>query len=200
MARFHGAITQLARMSGKDFEQTIKAELGAVLNAAQRNTIKASVKSITQRVENQAAKRMDGKIYILSNRYSDTLWKRIRDSQKRKLNARKGARGLAAKMWVHIGNQLGIQVNAPGYVAQAKTGRGDDMSRAISVQESGRGQSYSVGFINSLTGSNIGGKAGAAFNRALSGRANYFSQSMKLAAKGVIRGVLDRYPGLGRVS
>jgi hypothetical protein len=48
MRRFHDAMKGLRKISGKDFEQVIKTELGAVLNNAVRNTKKATVKSIEQ--------------------------------------------------------------------------------------------------------------------------------------------------------
>jgi len=41
---------------------------------------------------------------------------------------------------------------------------------------------------------------GVTFRMALAKRANYFSQAVKLKAKGIIRTALARYPGLGTVS
>jgi hypothetical protein len=42
--RFHSAMLELRRISGKDFETVMKAELGAMLASAVRTTKKATVK------------------------------------------------------------------------------------------------------------------------------------------------------------
>jgi hypothetical protein len=44
--RFHSAMLDLRRISGKDFETVMKAELGAMLTSAVRTTKKSTVKSI----------------------------------------------------------------------------------------------------------------------------------------------------------
>jgi hypothetical protein len=206
MSRFHSAVTQLSRMSGRDFETTIKSELAAVLTNAQRGTVKASVAKIRSHVRNQQFARLDlgqgRKLYFLGNRMPEEQWRKVVEYQNRKEARRKAARGLASRMWLHVAEQIGVQLKSvPAYVRNAVSGpRKDDMGNAVTVHQSGTGSRYEVGFINSLTDSNIGAKAGRAFRSALTARANFFSQSVKLAAKGVIANVLARYPGLGRVS
>jgi hypothetical protein len=205
MSRFHSAVMQLSRMSGKDFEQTIKAEMAAVLKNAQRSTIKASKGKIRSHIRNQQFMQIDlgegKKTYFLGNKFSREDWRKITDRQDRKEAKRVAARGLASRMWVHIANQLGVSLKGvPAYVSSAVSGKGGDQRQKVGVFQSGSGNKYQIGFINSLTDSNVGAKAGLAFRGALNARANFFGQSMKLAAKGIIRRALDRYPGLGRVS
>lgn len=241
MHRFSDAVRRLAQMSGKNFEPAIRHELSAVLNAAVRNTKKATVKSIRensrkqhgitmfesyrgpqsytgktysekerQRLIKRANERRGkstsgGLIYYLPasrepKKYPDWIWKQIENKRSKQLKDRLGARGLAAKMWLHISDQLRLNVQAPAYVRAAKNAKKGDMAQLVSVSESGTGATYSIGFVNALTKTNPHARAGLAFRKALNARANYFSQSMKLAAKGVISSVFDRYPNLGRFS
>jgi hypothetical protein len=237
MQRFSGAVRQLAKMSGRNFEAVIRHELAAVLTGAVRNTKKATPKTIRESTTKQPGiilfsdyqgpesrtgkvysfkervrlqrrandrRKSEGLVYYLPSsrqpkRYPEWIWKQIEAKRARKLNERLGARGLAAKMWLHIGDQLRMAVKAPGYVRNAKTRKGD-LKHATQVFEGGKGAQYSVGFVNALTKTNPHARAGLAFRSALNARANYFAQSMKLRAKGVIKEVFDRYPNLGRFS
>jgi hypothetical protein len=212
MRRFHSAVVELSKMTGRDFETTIKGELAAVLTRAQKETLKASVKKIQDREVNRRFVTMNGKRYplqktssdgdIVRPRYPSPIWREIQERRRKRIQRAKDACGLASRMWLHVAEQINVQLKGvPSYVRNAVAGRRkDDMGRAVTVYQSGNGSRYQVGFINALTESNIGAKAGRAFNKALTARANFFSQSVKLAAKGVIANVLARYPGLGRVS
>jgi hypothetical protein len=241
MRRFHDAIQQLQRMSGKDFEQVIKSEMGVVLSQTVRNMKKASAATIEKnhrgqpgafygieysgpvsrtgkqytpaqiaraqkRAANARARGKNGRaLYYLPgseqpNRYPDWLWSQINNFRTRALPRKKKARGLAARMFVHIADQLGIVVQVPSYVRQAEHHKRGPMTQAVNTRQRGAGKTYELGFINSLNHTNRWAKAAVSFRGALNKRANFFSQSMKLKAKGIIKSVLDRYPGLGRVS
>lgn len=251
MRRFHDAVRQLQRLSGKDFKTVIKSEVGIVLSQTIRNMKKASAASIEKNHNGQpgafygieysgpvsrtgkqytqaeiaraqrraAGARSRGKngraLYYLSgsrksNRYPDWLWRQIKDYRDKALPKKKGARGLAARMWVHIADQLQIPINAPAYVRSAVHYKKGNMAQAVTAIESGAGKEYRLGFINALTQTNkwaghgASGKSrapvGLTFRMQLAKRANYFSQSVKLKAKGVIKNTLARYPGLASVS
>ena len=251
MRRFHDALRSLQKMSGKDFEEVIKHELGVVLSQTVRNMKKASAASIEknhrqqpgafynieysgpvsrtgkqytpreiERAQRKAAEaRSRGKngraLYYLAGskqpkRYPDWLWRQIKSIRDETLPKKKMARGLAARMWVHIADQLRVPIQAPGYVRSAQHHRKGSMANAVIVQERASGKEYSLGFINALTKTNrFAGHAakgkgrasvGLTFRMQLAKRANYFSQAVKLKAKGVIGGVMARYPGLGSVS
>jgi hypothetical protein len=133
-------------------------------------------------------------------RYPDWVWRQIQEKRARQLNQRLGARGLAAKMWLNISDQLRLNVQAPGYVRSAKHHKRGDLSGMVQTVESGKGAAYGIGFVNGLTKTNPHARAGLAFRKALNARANYFQKSVQLAAKGVIASVFDRYPNLGRYS
>jgi hypothetical protein len=235
--RFHSAITELRKLSGKDFETVMKAELGAMLTSAVRGTKKSTVKSITANHEKQpgarynfnyagpesrsgktysgaeiaraqtraAQRRASGKngklVYYFgkSNQpkaYPSWLWRQIQEQRAKRLPQKLKARGLAASMFVKIGEGLGIPVKAPGYLKNAAHHKKGEMRELIEITSKGSGASYEVGFVNNLGYLNRWAQAGAAFRKALNARANYFSRAVKLAASGKIKKTLDRYPGL----
>jgi hypothetical protein len=239
--RFHTALRELQRISGKDFETVMKAELGAMLTSAVRNTKKATAKSITNNHEKQPGARYDfnyagpesrsGKQYSAadiaraklragqrrsagkngklvyyfskSNKpkaYPSWLWRQIQQARAKRLPQKLKARGLAASMFVKIGEGLGIDVKAPAYLKNAAHHKKGEMREFIQVMSKGSGNSYEVGFVNSLTHINNWAKAGLAFRQALNARANFFSRAVKLAASGKIKKTLDRYPGLASQS
>lgn len=235
--RFHSAMSEIRRISGKDFETVIKHELGAMLTSAVRNTKKATEGSIQKnhnkrpgaqyafeyagpesrtgrkytagdiaRAKQRAAQRRasgkNGKLvyyFSKSNKpkaYPSWLWRQIQEQRQKSLNNKLKARGLAASMFVKIGDKLGIPVKAPSYVRGAQHHKRGDMSQFVDVHARGSGNRYEVGFVNNLTKLNRWAQAGIAFRKALNARANYFSRAVKLQASGKIKKVLDRYPGL----
>ena len=239
--RFHTALRELQRISGKDFETVMKAELGAMLTSAVRNTKKATAKSITNNHEKQPGARYDFKyagpesrsgkqysaadiaraklragqrrsagkngklVYYFSKSntpkaYPSWLWSQIQQARAKRLPQKVQARGLAASMFVKIGEALGIEVKAPAYLRKAAHHKKGDMRELIQVMSKGSGNSYEVGFVNSLTHINRWAKAGLAFRKALNARANFFSRALKLEAQGKIKKTLDRYPGLASQS
>jgi hypothetical protein len=241
MRRFHSAINDLRKISGKDFEQVIKAELGAALSSAVTATQKASVKSIEKNhraqpgaryaieyagpvsrtgksytpaqidaLKRRAARRRanakNGKlVYYLSgsnqsHQHPSWLFSQIKDFRDKSLANKKKARGLAASMWVKIGEGLGIPVKAPGYVKNAAHHKSGDMRHLIELKSTGKGNSYEIGFINKLSHVNKWTRAGATFRQAMNRRANFFSASVKLAGAKKIKSVMARYPGLASVS
>lgn len=132
--------------------------------------------------------------------YPDWLWQQISEARAKALPKKQKARGLAAKMWVLIGKELAIPVTAPAYVANAQHHKKGNMNEFVQTRQGASGKNYKVGFINSLTHTNKWAGAAYAWRSAMTRRANYLSQAMKLKSKGIIKSVLDRYPGLARVS
>ena len=55
MANFHRTVRELQKVSGKDFQTTMRAELGAVLNGTIRRTKKATPATIEKNIRNQKA-------------------------------------------------------------------------------------------------------------------------------------------------
>lgn len=239
--RFHSALSDLRRISGRDFETVIKHELSAVLSSAVRGTKKATVKTIEnnhnkrpgaqyrfeysgpesrtgkqytqgerarlkQRAAERRGKGKNGKlVYYFSaskspKAYPAWLWRKMQEQRAKSLQRKKQARGLAASMFVKIGEALEIPVKAAGYLKKAAHHKKGDMRDLIQVHTKGSGASYEISFVNNLTHLNRWAQAGTAFRRALNARANFFSKSVKLAAAGKIKKTISRYPGLGSVS
>ena len=239
--RFHSALTELRKISGKDFETVMKAELSAVLASAVRGTKKATVKSITanhekqpgarydfnysgpetrtgkqysaaeiQRAQQRAAQRRsqakNGKLVYYFSRsnqpkaYPAWLWRQIQEQRGKRLPQKLKARGLAASMFVKIGEGLGIPVKAPAYLRSSAHHKKGEMRELIEPTSRGSGNKYEVGFVNNLGYLNRWAQAGTAFHKALNARANYFSRAVKLAASGKIKKTIDRYPGMASTS
>jgi hypothetical protein len=235
--RFHSAMLELRRISGKDFETVMKAELGAMLASAVRSTKKATVKSIqgshekrpgsqytfnyagpesrsgktysaadVARAQTRAAQRRskgkNGKLVYYFSRsnepkaYPSWLWRQIQEQRAKSLQNKLKARGLAASMFVKIGEGLRIPVKAPAYLRTAAHHRKGEMRELLELTSKGSGNKYEVGFVNNLGYLNRWAQAGTAFRKALNARANFFGQAVKLAAQGKIKKTLDRYPGL----
>jgi hypothetical protein len=236
-SRFHAALTDLRKISGKDFETVIKHELGAALSSAVRGTKTATDKSIEnnhnkrpgakysfdysgpesrtgkqytpgqiarlkQRAAERRSKAKNGKlVYYFSSSntpkaYPAWLWRQMQEARAKSLDRKKQARGLAASMFVKIGDALNIPVKAPGYLKKAAHYKKGEMRDLIQVISRGSGSTYEVGFVNNLTHMNRWAQAGAAFRRAMNARANFLSKSIKLAAAKKIKDVIVRYPGL----
>lgn len=133
-------------------------------------------------------------------RYPDWLWKQIEEIRRNSLAKKKKARGLAASMFVKIGSGLGVQVKAPGYLKTAAHHKKGDMTNLLQLRSKGSGDKYEIGFINNLTHMNKWAGASLAFRKALNARANYMSRALKLENQKKIKSLMERYPGLAKVS
>lgn len=162
----------------------------------------ADIARASKRAAQRRAAGKNGKLvyyFSASNQakaYPSWLWREMQKNRATSLANRTQSRGLAASMFVRIGEKLGIPVDAPGYVKNAKHHKRGQMSELVEVVSSGSGNKYEVGFVNNLTHLNRWSQAGTAFRRALNARAKYFSKAVELKAAGTIKKVLDRYPGL----
>jgi hypothetical protein len=164
------------------------------------------ISRLTQRAAERRARGNNGKLVYYfpgstqPKSYPSWLWSQIKERRKQTLENRLKARGLAASMFVRIGERLGIRVEAADYVKNARHHKRGQMPEFVHVRTKGSGDSYELGFVNSLTNLNRWTQAGNAFRKALNARANYFKAAVKLEASKKIKKVMDRYPGLGSMS
>jgi hypothetical protein len=108
------ALHELARLTGKDFEQVVNAEGVEVLHGAIRNTDAASVELI--------------------NKTKDSMLR----------ERRMAARGLAKKVWLQVSEKWALPVTAiPQYAQNATTPRGDFPEDAQGIKNTS-GASYSL--------------------------------------------------------
>ena len=208
------AVRGTKKASIKTIRENVRRQHGIVMNEPYQGPESYTGKTYSAKQETRLRKRANerrgkaasaGLVYYLPQsrepkRYPNWIWTKIEQKRARQLKERLGARGLAAKMWLHIGDQLRMQVQAPAYVRNAKNAKRGDLKEMTQVFEGGKGAKYSVGFVNSLTKTNPYARAALAFRKALTARANYFKKAMELKSKGVIKEVFDRYPNIGRFS
>jgi len=210
-AVLNGAVRGTKKATPKSIRASVAKQPGIVVFSEYQGPESRTGKTYSARERERLALRASerrgsgGLVYYLPGsrqpkRYPNWIWKQIEEKQKTKLNERLGARGLAAKMWLHIGDQLRMKIAAPAYVRNAKSAKGGDLKQLAQVFESGKGAEYSMGFVNALTKTNPFARAGMAFRNALNARANYFKKAMELKSQGVIKKVFDRYPNLGSLS
>jgi hypothetical protein len=93
--RINGALSELARITGRDFKDVVRSEMQKILEKAVSNTPVATVALINQTRNPQLRAR------------------------------RLAARGLLKKVWVQVADKLSMAVAAPGYVGGATTSKGD---------------------------------------------------------------------------
>ena len=95
-SRIRGALEELARLNGKDFEAPTRAEAGKALE--------------------EAMSRTDAAQLSLINQTKNPEWRAQKIA----------ARGLQKKVWAQLASKLGLQLsNVPEYVYSASTPRGD---------------------------------------------------------------------------
>jgi hypothetical protein len=166
----------------------------------------ADIQRAKTRAAQRRSKAKNGKLVYYFGRsnqakaYPAWLWRQIQEQRAKRLPQKLKARGLAASMFVKIGEGLGIPVKAPSYLKTAAHHKKGQMRELIEVTSRGSGNKYEVGFVNNLGYLNRWAQAGTAFRKALNARANYFSRAVKLAASGKFKKTLDRYPGMASTS
>jgi hypothetical protein len=210
-AMLASAVRSTKKATAKSIQASHEKRPGAQYNFAysgpESRTGKTYSASEIGRLKTRAAQRRAGGklVYYFSKSkqpkaYPAWLWRQMEEQRAKSLVRKNQARGLAASMFVKIGQALNIPVKAPAYLAKAAHHKKGEMRELIQVTTKGSGQSYEVGFVNNLTHMNRWAQAGTAFRKALNARATFFKKSISLAAQGKIKKAMDRYPGLGKVS
>jgi hypothetical protein len=151
-------LQELSRLTGKEYRDVVRAELGAILSTSVRNTAAASLESI--------------------NKTRDPEWRAQKIA----------AIGLQKKVFVQIGDKLGISVDHPQYVARAAAPSGDHPEDAEG-KETASGKKFSLDCVShrfydptvfSVVAKAINGRA-SFFRRNL--RKGVFESMDKMAAK-----------------
>lgn len=113
-SRINGALAELARITGKDFKDVVRAEMQKILEKAVANTPVATVALINQTKNPQLRAR------------------------------RLAARGLLKKVWAQVADKLGMSLaGVPAYVGRATTAQGDYPEDAV-ASEKGVGSKFSI--------------------------------------------------------
>lgn len=160
--RINGALAALARITGRDFKDVTRSEMREILKKAVSNTPVATV-ALIKLTKNQAL-------------------------QARRL----AARGLLKKVFVQIGDKLGMDVEHPAYVGRAEA-PGGDYPEDAEVAEKGIGSKFSIdGASYRVYDPRIIG----AFAKAMNGRANFYRTNLRKGFLDKAEGIAKQYPGL----
>lgn len=213
---FGAALHELADLTDQDLREVIVSETKAVLTAAVKRTNVATVALIRRRykLEGTATQAKRGQLpnqpgYLvpkieLAGRLVSVRkeirkpgqFSRIKAALKAELEKALGRRGLAKLTWVLIGDDLGLDIPAPGYVGKAKKNAGAYRDACRGKKTFNRGKFVIELYTTGQTVLSPGGKGNAALRAAMSGRARFFDTNMK---KGVFRSmdkIAKKYPGL----
>lgn len=209
-AQLNAMFEQLSTLSATPHEKVVKSEVGSILEKTLANTKVASVSRIRNRYKDfvpmgqnaysPARTRRSGNvigsnlIYYMQNRYPNALWSRLNARRVQLINRARAARGLARQSWLQIANELGIKINAPGYVATAiaKTGK---TYKNVTTSTKVSKNKIEIRISNGQPTVNATGGA-RALQRAIQGRIKFFEKNASLSVFADIKKIAKAYPGL----
>lgn len=202
--KFNEAMKQLAKITGVSFDKVIDHEVKKILEKSVRGTKAARAKYIEERftlLEGQKpSERLLGRITINGKRRNvasikptikrggktirNPDWIILQNKLKQKLAYVKSMRGLAKATWLKQARDLGINIDAPGYVQKAYSRIGTAAARTYGKRTTKR-KNYVVTLKNAARVPMVRDVQGyGAFKRALNGRQKYFETNL---AKGVFK-------------
>lgn len=166
---FNRAMSELSRLSGVSFKEVIVSETGAVLKATIKNQMAADAGKIR-------ARKAKGK---------------ITKEQMQELLRR---RGLAKQSWLAMGQKLGLSLDSPAYVKNAKVN--DKLyDQEVKVSENKVGGRFTLILENSMIAT-IASMGRFAIIKAINRRAAYFRRNLKMGVFDKVSTTARKYPGL----
>lgn len=188
----NAALSGLATITGKTFEEVVRNEAQAILTKAMQKTPAASIESITKRAMNKQFWNIDGKTYYYKNAKQASA---IEAARKKSIKRRKAARGLAKKGWVQAAQRLGLPIKKiPGYVAKAGSRGGQkDYPEDVTLTAIGEKQVFELEIKNKRTYAK--GTIGA-LQSAIYGRIKYFDINCSKVLQNKTVEFAQKYPGL----
>lgn len=152
----------LAQLTGRDYRDVVRSETEAILSKAVSNTPAASVELINK-------------------------------TKSERLRAQKlAARGLQKKVFVQIGDKLGLSVDRPAYVDRA-TAPGGDYPEDAHGKETVSGKKFSV---DCQADRYYDPNVFSALAKAVNGRAGFFRRNMRAGVFKSVETIARKYPGL----
>lgn len=208
---FNQACRSIAKAAQRPPEAVVRAEVGKVIESALKNTRAAKVSKIrgryrdfyglpqgayTTKHRRRASISVNGfVIYPLKGRrYPNELWALISRRRTQSLLKRLRARGLAKQSWLRLAEQLGVEIAHPGYVNRAIPSTGTAHPENTSVQiERGPGR---ILITTNNAQPTVVAIDGGAFQRAIEGRAKFYSKNVQLGVFDDVTKIARQYPGL----
>ena len=212
-SNFNRAVEAMAKLTGVNYEQVVKAEIGSVLSAAISNTPKATANSIKKSLEKWVFIRepspskhpqsslAKGTAYLVGpgkggrHHYPDYIWAWIQMNSEQREAELKRRIGTAKRSWVLLAQRMGILLpkTPPGYVNKAMVNGkvlSDEVSHVRKVTAS------QVGFlIQNFTRAAVRGGGRAALLKAINGRVGYYHRNVRSGVFKKIADVAKKYPG-----
>jgi hypothetical protein len=186
------AFGEIAKAAGVAYQDVVRAETKSILESALKRTRAAQVASITANVQSRPVRSFEGKKYRMFWRMRDEVWKGIQNQIKASIARRKAARGLSKKSWLQLAQDLGISIDAPGYVAASTSSKGDYPENATG-KENKSAQAFSIKITNSRTYDRT---IFDAIRAAMAGRAEFFKKNLQEGVFEKIGSIAAKYPGL----
>lgn len=207
-----GAMRQLAKLTGRSFNDVVRSETQAVLQKAQSRVKSATKKSVEASIEKRpfftlheteyaATDRAGVKIskngfikYLKKRRkYPDELWNKFEASKKKSVANRLKSRGLQRKVFLQLAEKLSMKLTKiPAYVRSASANGRDypDDARARSVFTSSGltiecelRRAYGQGILGFI-------------QSAIKGRSAFFRKNLREEVFKRAKTIAAKYPGL----
>ena len=168
-SNFSKAMRDLSRLSGVSFKQVIVSETNSILKKTISNQMAADASKIR-------ARQAKGK---------------ISKSEMQELLQR---RGLAKQSWLAIGQKIGLMVDAPAYVRNAKV-KGSLYDQQVKVSEKKVGGLFTLILENRMQ-TTIKSLGRSAILKAINGRTAYFKKNLRAGVFSKVATIAKKYPGL----
>lgn len=166
---FSMAMRELSRLSGISFKQVIISEAGAILKKTISNQMAADASKIR-------ARQAKGRI------------------SKSEMQELLGRRGLAKQSWLAIGQKIGLMVDSPAYVKNAKV-KGELYDQKVKVSEKKVGGLFTIILQNSMK-TTVASRGRMAIIKAINGRTSYFKKNLRSGVFNKVATLARKYPGL----
>jgi hypothetical protein len=186
---FNRALVEMSRLSGVDYEQIVKAEIGSILSATITNTPKATKASIEK---GMAFTYVTNKELVNASwRLPDAIWNKVQQRKKELIRRI----GTAKKSWFLLSKQMGIKLPKlpPAYVASSAV-NGKELTEDVSHLRKVSGNKIGF-FLENSTRSAVRGGGRAALLKAINGRTGYFYRNLRSGVFKKVSTIAKRYPG-----
>lgn len=197
VSKFNAAMRDMSsRLKNTTTMQAIiDFEVARIIERALRGTKAATVGGIRRSAESKEWTHLDGKVYKLSNRFPNSLWRQIAAKRRESLQRKLAARGLSKQAWLALAQKIGYEIVAPGFVQQASTPNHTNAENVAATREGGGSGKYTLKIANNsplIRWSD----ARAAFYGAVVGRRKFFEQNLKRGVFDEMAKIAGKYPGL----
>jgi hypothetical protein len=200
-SNFNRAVQEMARLTGASYEDIVKAEIGATLAAAIKNTkaaTRASIKKSTEKgvwiPDKNHPKYKGGRIVPPNWKMTSEQWawltKNLEEKYKRA--------GLLKQSWLKIIKETNSPIPKNATIspkAESATVRGKKMFIPTTYNRQVSGSKVGYNIANYAKAATQWGPAKMAFIRAINGRVGYFHRNVRAGVFKKVSTIAKKYPG-----